>query len=73
MKKETDKNGGRNMHEVIKLLFWVQAQYTINLFYNFHKILETGGCVKNNTSIVGVVHICVFPMGGRNCLGCWKG
>jgi hypothetical protein len=43
MKKETDKNwegGGRNMHEVIKLLFWAQAQYTINLFYNFHKILR---------------------------------
>jgi hypothetical protein len=39
---------GRNMHEVIKPLFWPLAQYIVNLFYNFHKIL---GLKKNNANM----------------------
>jgi hypothetical protein len=58
------------MHEVIKLLFWAQALYIVNLFYNFHKILGA----KNNVGIRGVsTHLRVCNGVGGNCLGCWKG
>jgi hypothetical protein len=50
------------MHEVIKLLFWVQTLYNINLFYNFHKILglKIIQCVGGGGVLV---HICVFAKG----------
>jgi hypothetical protein len=58
---------GRNMHEVIKLLFWALHSTTLIFFTIFTKYWA-----KNNASVEQVlVCICVFAMG--NYSGRWKG